>query len=285
MFQRAPRRFSTGRGRVQFVDSLPGEDLARHAGELAVYAVRTRISRRPSADSNIVAIRIFPVPEPIRTLRAAVTEASIELSWEPPARTTSGGQIAGLAGYRIYRAEVDAAFAADPAERKKKSVLAMIGESPAPSYRDAQFEFDRTYFYVVRSVARNETESVEAPDSEPALLVTPRDTFPPAAPQHIVAVPLPATAETPARIELSWSISAERDLAGYNIYRADSDARSPQRLNRDLLLTPTFRDISVAVGRRYTYTVTAVDRAGNESPPSAAVSTAIPENRAPSATR
>jgi fibronectin type 3 domain-containing protein len=39
----------------------------------------------------------------------------------------------------------------------------------------------------------------------------------------------------------------------------------------DLLLAPAYRDTSVEPGHRYWYSVTAVDRAGNESDASAAV--------------
>jgi len=43
-----------------------------------------------------------------------------------------------------------------------------------------------------------------------------------------------------------------------------------------LLLTPAFRDMNVQPGRRYFYTVTAVDRSGNESPVSEAVAGSVP---------
>jgi len=100
----------------------------------------------------------------------------------------------------------------------------------------------------------------------------------PAPPRDLVAVAQAATGTGPATIELSWAISTEADLAGYNVYRTEVGLARPQRLNQELLLTPTFRDISVAVGALYTYTVTAVDRAGNESPPGAAVNAVIPKN-------
>jgi hypothetical protein len=38
-------------------------------------------------------------------------------------------------------------------------------------------------------------------------------------------------------------------------------------LTTELLPAPVYRDISVQAGHRYWYTVTAVDRAGNESAP------------------
>jgi fibronectin type 3 domain-containing protein len=36
----------------------------------------------------------------------------------------------------------------------------------------------------------------------------------------------------------------------------------------DLLLSPAYRDTAVQAGHKYWYSVTAVDRAGNESAPS-----------------
>jgi hypothetical protein len=42
------------------------------------------------------------------------------------------------------------------------------------------------------------------------------------------------------------------------------------------LLTPAFRDLNAVPGRRYFYRVTAVDRSGDESPPSEAASGGVP---------
>jgi fibronectin type 3 domain-containing protein len=72
-------------------------------------------------------------------------------------------------------------------------------------------------------------------------------------------------------VDLSWSISLETDLAGYRVYRSELEGTRGQVLNPDLLPTPAVRDTSVKPGHRYWYTVTAVDRAGNESAPSAPV--------------
>lgn len=275
-------------GRVVFTDPLKAEDLARHAGEQAAYIVRTRApmpsgrasKKRASDDSNVVAVRIFPVPEAIADLRATVSETSIELRWTPPARTTAGTTIAALVGYRVYRAEVEPGTeaTADPTEAKLKAPFELLGVAPAAAYRDTQFEFGRTYLYTVRSVAQADADSVESADCVP-VQVTPRDTFPPESPRDLVVVVVPATAEAPAQLELSWAISTETDLAGYNIYRSESEsapAGRGERLNRELLPTPTFRDMSVQPGRRYFYRVTAVDRAGNESLPSAAASESVP---------
>jgi len=148
--------------------------------------------------------------------------------------------------------------------------------TPSAGYRDTQFQFGLTYVYSVRSVAQFESESVESADSK-LVVVSPRDVFPPAPPQDLVAVVVPATAQAPAHIELSWSISPEPDIAGYNIYRSEAGGAPRQRLNPGLLLPPVFHDMSTVPGRSYTYTVTAVSRAGNESEPSVAVPAVMPE--------
>ena len=261
--------------RVEFADPIKPEEIVQHSGQHLVYLIRSRVSKRQaSPDSNFASVLLYPAPEPIRDLRATVIEAGVSLAWTRPERTSAGQPLGSLTGYRVYRAELES-VPANPAEMKPKSPPALVGVVPSPSYLDAQIEWGRTYAYTVRSVAQYPADSVESADSA-AVQVTPRDIFPPAPPRDLVAVYVAAAGVTPANLELSWGISTETDLAGYNVYRIESGTERV-RLNRELLPTPTFRDMSVVTGGQYIYTVTAVDRAGNESRPSAAVSAAIPK--------
>jgi fibronectin type 3 domain-containing protein len=91
------------------------------------------------------------------------------------------------------------------------------------------------------------------------------------------AVGVATGAGTPASIELTWTINSEPDLAGYNVYRSEEAEAPGQKLNSELLLAPTFRDMSVPPGKRYFYRVGAVDQSGNESPLSSAVESYVPE--------
>jgi hypothetical protein len=267
-------------GRVRFADPLPPENVAQHEGQQVVYLVRTRASKRKdSADSNLVAVQLHAVPQPISAISVTVTEEAIELRWQPPEETATGAAVAPPVDYRIYRAEVapggETEAARNPSQAKLAVPPALLGVTPTPSYRDTQFQFGRTYLYTVRSVEQYGAESVESADSAPGV-VTPRDTFPPAAPKDLVVVTVAGTSSAPAHLELSWAISPEPDLAGYNVYRSEQEGTGGQRQNHELLLTPTFRDMSVVAGQRYSYKVTAVDRAGNVSLPSAAVSAVVP---------
>ncbi len=269
--------YMTG-GQFEFSDPFPAADLAQNAGAQMIYMVRTRVSKkRASGDSNVVAARIYPGPEAPTGLRGTVTEHAIELAWQPAA---AAGPVAS---YRVYRGELaaespaPAPAAGDISKLKFSAPLEFLGPAPEDSYSDSQFEFGRTYVYTVRSVSQYGADSVESADSAPVIL-TPRDIFPPAAPQGLEVLYVPATDQQPAHIELSWAISPEADLAGYNVYRGEQSGTAGQRINRDLLPSPTFRDISVVAGRHYFYQVTAVDRAGNESPASGEVSAEVPVN-------
>jgi fibronectin type 3 domain-containing protein len=150
------------------------------------------------------------------------------------------------------------------------SPLALLGPSRTNNYRDTQFEFGKTYVYVVRTLITQDGAEIESDNSDPATVAA-IDTFPPAAPQGLVAAVLPGAAPNTLVVDLTWSLNLETDLAGYHVYRSEQEGTRGQLVTPDLLPVPAVRDNSVEPGHRYWYTVTAVDRAGNESSPSTPV--------------
>jgi hypothetical protein len=259
-------------GHIHFADPIAPEETKAHPGGTVAYLVRTRVSRkRASADSNVVAARVFPVPESIASLQVQVTESAVKLSWPAPMRTSAGEPLPPISGYHIYRGEIDPKTPAPPGKDLTLiqwiSPLALLGPSSTNSYDDTQFEFGKTFVYVVRSVITQEGIEIESDNSEPATVAV-LDTFPPATPQGLAAALLPGAAPSSLVVDLSWSINLEADLAGYRVYRSEQEGARGQLLTPDLLPVPAVRDTSVEPGHRYWYTVTAVDRAGNESAPS-----------------
>jgi predicted RecA/RadA family phage recombinase len=262
-------------GHVRIIDPVAPAETRAHAGGMLLYLVRTRASRkRASADSNAVPVRMFPVAERIAPLQSRVTESAIELSWTAPARTSGGDPLGPIVSYRIYRGELDPASveaaSKDFTQAKWKVPLTFLAPSEEPAYRDTLFDFGKTYAYVVRTVVSVDGNSLESSDSDPAI-VTPRDIFPPGAPQNVAAAVLPGATPDSVLVDLSWDINLETDLAGYRVYRSEQEGTKGALVTSDLLLAPAYRDTSVEPGHRYWYTVTAVDRAGNESEPSTAV--------------
>jgi len=265
--------------RIEFPDKLDPSELSNESGTDLIYIVRTRVSRaKASADSNAAALRVYSPPATVRDLRVTMTETAPVLDWsasEQPSGVTGGK----AAGFRIYRAEVDPAAAdaavSDPSQAKLLAPTEPLAQSAGTEYRDTSFQFGHTYFYSVRALTQFGTETVESPDSIPVVLAA-KDIFPPAIPQDVEAVSVPATNGTSASIELTWTINTEPDLAGYNVYRSENAAMPGQRLNNELLSAPTFRDMSVMPGKSYFYRVGAVDQSGNESTLSSIAEVQVP---------
>ncbi len=278
----------TERNRVRYADTLAPAELTEHRDSEVVYVVRTRASaKRASGNSNAASLRVYPAPDPIDDVKAEVTRGGAMLTWTPPQKDPTGA-FPSVAGYHVYRSEVESGVAgtshitdavhagaplptaaASRGDLRLKAPLARIAESSEAKFSDTQIEFGKTYAYSVRSVVTSGADTIESADSNLAV-VTVRDTFPPAAPERVVVVPVPAQGETPPHLEISWAPSGEADIAGYNVYRSEQADAPGTRVNTELLLTPAFRDINVVSGRRYFYTVVAVGRSGNESAPSEA---------------
>ncbi len=267
-------------GKVSFPDPVQPEELRARTGETALYRVRTRVSeRKASADSNEVAVDLYPVPQRIDVLVPQVTEKSIQLKWTPPTSTSAGAQLPPIQEFHVYRGELDPASASAAEKDLHAAVwklpLVQIGVTTAQEYQDSGFDFGNTYAYVVRSVISEGGNLLESGDSRPAIL-TPKDIFPPAPPQDVVAAVLPGASAGSFMVDLSWTINLETDMAGYRVYRSESENTRGQLVTPELLPTPSFRDTTVLPGHRYWYTVTAVDRAANESAPSAVTLAELP---------
>ena len=262
-------------GHVRITDPISPADVRANPGGSFAYTVRTRASRkRASADSNVVLVRLLPVPKRIGSVQAKITESAIELNWAAPTENSGGEPLGAVSGYRIYRGELDPssleAASKDISQAKWKFPPALLATTEETSYRDTLFDFVKTYVYTVRSIVPAAGGFLESSNSEPAI-VTPRDIFPPATPQNLAAAVLPGDAPGGFVVDLSWSINLETDLAGYRVYRSEQQDTRGEVVTPDLLPAPAYRDTSVLPGRRYWYSVTAVDRAGNESASSPAV--------------
>ena len=266
-------------GKAQFPEPISVEEMRMNPVESVAYRIRTRVSeRKASAESNTVTVNLHPVPEAIGEVDLKVTENAIQLKWTAPNSNSIGEPISGVKEYHVYRGELEAEPAGgttkDLRQAKWRLPLLPLATTVVPEYEDQGFDYGKTYAYVVRSAVPAGGELLESGDSKMAI-VTPKDIFPPAAPQSVVAAVLPGSGAGSYVVDLSWAINVETDLAGYRVYRSESEGTSGELLTRDLLLTPAYRDTSVEGGHSYWYTVRAVDRAGNESGPSQTVAVEI----------
>jgi hypothetical protein len=160
-------------------------------------------------------------------------------------------------GYWIYRREAKGTYGASLV-RAPLQVAAFDDETVAPGQHVC---------YTARLVAA--TDPVIESESSNEVCVEVRDVEGPAAPTGVTAL------FRDGAIEVSWSPSPERDLAGYRIYRSAAGG-APERVAEVGAGESAWRDTAVAPGATHVYTVTAVDAAGNESPPSAPAEGALP---------
>jgi hypothetical protein len=80
-------------------------------------------------------------------------------------------------------------------------------------------------------------------------------------------------------IDLIWAPVTNADLAGYSVYRAETNGAAvgqPVKLNSGLVQSPSYRDSAVTSGKTYSYSVSALDVRGNESQRSEATSESVP---------
>lgn len=125
------------------------------------------------------------------------------------------------------------------------------------SWTDASARPGDTWCYVVRAVAATDPV-IESRSSEEACLDV-RDVSPPAAPFGLTVL------ARESGLEVSWSPSAEPDLARYLLYRGPAGA--PLEPLAEVAAGQTvFLDRSAQPGVAYLYALAAVDTAGNESP-------------------
>ena len=226
----------------------------------AIYAVRVVDAKgREAGFSNLAKLRTYPAPPVPRDFSAEVTEEGVRLSWTPVRKENVAAGYSGdvLIGYRIFR---DAVTVDGETEYQLldtiPSATREVGE-----FLDRSVEWGKRYAYRIRSTTEFRGESVEGFDSD-AVEILAEDRFPPAPPARLVAV------GGPGRIDLSWDASPSADVAGYRIHRTRDGKEDPVLLPLEPQLSLTYTDTEVAAGAEYRYVVTAVDEAGNESPPS-----------------
>jgi hypothetical protein len=145
------------------------------------------------------------------------------------------------------------------------------------SFLDQTIEWENTYFYrgavvsVIES-ARKAAVEVEGDDT-PEVKVFAHDVFPPAVPAGLQAV-FSGPGQQPF-IDLIWAPVTDADLEGYNVYRHE-EGEAAVKLNSEPVKIPAFRDTQVVAGKKYSYSVSAVDQRGNESARSEEAGESVP---------
>ena len=223
--------------------------------ELRTYLVLGVDRRGRPVQSKRVTVPLQLAPPPPPPVTITYDEKKIAIAWKPIVEENEAGEavlpsrsfgpLAPDVVYNIYDGTTGARLNDKPIAEK--------------GYEDTRMAWGTTRCYIVRAVEFVARLPVESDPSEPAceMLV---DTFPPAAPKGLTAV------ATEGAINLIWEPNNEPDLAGYLVMRAIGD-EPLQQLTSEPIADALFKD-NVQAGLHFTYAVSAVDKAGNVSPPS-----------------
>lgn len=135
-----------------------------------------------------------------------------------------------------------------------------VATTAATSYTDTGLTPSTLHAYSVTAVDAAGNRSTAATTTA----TTAADTTPPGAPTG-----LGAGSVTVSQAQLSWNASTDDvGIAGYRVYRNGAQIGTTT--------AASYTDTTVAAAMTYSYTVTALDAAGNESPSSAALAVTTP---------
>ena len=215
------------------VQSLPAADWA---GQELVIGVRAANPKgRFGGFSNLVAVNVAePLIRP-SGLSFAELPGGVKLSWMAPARQ-------GVR-YRVFKKE----------QGQKDPAPLLVATVDANDYLDPAIAYGRVYEYSVQSFLGDVVES----NISAVATITPKDTFPPAAPTGITAI---VGAQS---VEVSWDRSSDADFALYRVYRSIDEGEFARLAETGA--NPSYSDRGRQPGKRHRYAITAVDERGNES--------------------
>ena len=144
---------------------------------------------------------------------------------------------------------------------------AELGQSPTPAYVDSTAQFGKPWSYKVYAAEKVATGEAQS-DLSKACDVTPIDTFAPAPPVGLTAVP------STASVELVWERNTEPNLIGYRVYRATGDGAFERIADTQEL--PAYSDHKIEAGKTYRYAVSAMKNNQAESKLSESVEVTLP---------
>lgn len=223
---------------------------------------------RSAGLSNKVQVPAAPTLPPPANFAAEVTADGVKLSWAGVPLAVVNPELHYL--YRVYRREENS---------KTETVAGELPLDATPNWRfvDHNFEWEKKYLYhadVVTLIAgKPGSETKVEGDDTPEATVFAHDIFPPAVPSGLQAVF--SSENEKLFVDLIWNPNTESDLAGYNIFRHE-EGGSSIKINSELVKLPAFRDLNVSSGKKYYYSLSAVDVRGNESARSEEANETVP---------
>jgi hypothetical protein len=246
-------------------------------------AVPFSVRGRPGPPGMLAELALTPLPDPPSEVRAAFDPSRIFLTWDPsggllgflldrvlppepvpfvaspqapapkPAQQSSDATLpAGPTTYNVYRevapdaSELPVAAVRPPGTTVLPTPI--NGNALAVTSVTDELLLGRPRCYTVRA-----QRGTIMSEPSPPTCIAPIDIFPPAAPVGVASVP------SEGGISLIWEPNSELDLDGYLVLRREAADATLRQLTPTPLAEARYRDTSVEPGKRYIYSVVAVD--------------------------
>jgi hypothetical protein len=211
----------------------------------------------PSPDARTATIEVPPPPVAVTPAAAPANQSPGNVTPAvPPAPAPLVAKSLGFNStattYHVFEAPPAPATNASPALTVPAALTAQPLAVTTLPLKGVGVGTERCFF--VRPVDAVFGTVVQGPAS-PVACVTPRDTFPPAAPKALAAI------GSAGVINLIWEPNTEPDLAGYIVLRGEAPGDKLQALTAAPITSTNYRDSDVKSGVRYVYAVVAVDKA------------------------
>ena len=267
------KRLPVHPGPSEASDLLPG-GLTSDPATLLTYRVKLLNANGHSAGlSNPAFAAAGAAPTPIEHLRVTPVRDGAMIQWQPqpaPAFIDLDRTLVETSSPKKRSGKQPRQLAAPsaPAEIHLQAGKQSAGPTVDPGGTiDPIAKRGETYRYTaqrVRTIALGGHDLEIRSTPSPTITTLMRDTFPPAVPSGLAVVPGNGS------IDLSWEPDTEPDLAGYLVYRQTvatdgTLSGAPSQLTPKPIPAPAFSDLTVQPGQTYSYSVVAVDSAGNQS--------------------
>ena len=149
------------------------------------------------------------------------------------------------------------------------------------TYNDTGLTAGTTYTFAVSARDTAGNESAKSTPDVATTLTLPTDTTAPSIPGNLIATSISAS-----QINLSWQASTDNvGVTGYTIYRCSGNGCTPTVAIGTVTTGTAFQNTSLTAATTYTYAVSAMDAAGNDSalsvPATATTQTAPTDTTAP----
>lgn len=212
------------------------------------YGVVTEGIGARSDYSNLASIVPLDVAVAPASVVAKANAKGVDVTWSAPTTAATGDMTPTIAGYNIYRVSTGETF---------DQFSLPVNPTPVKATTYTDVPPYGGYEYRVTAVAAVGPPRIESEPSAP-VSATFKDLIPPAPPASVTAL-----VETRV-VRLVWDAVDAPDLAGYFVYRTEKAARIKFQTGAPIKQT-FFGDESIQPGIEYYYSVTAVDKSGNES--------------------